>query len=109
MKKHGTQIESWGPFAEGKNGMFSNETLKEIGGKYGKTIAQTALRFLIQRGVVVIPKSTHKERMIENFNVFDFTLSAGDMAEIAALDTGESQFFSHYDPQTVERFMSIIR
>lgn len=109
LKKYGAQIESWGPFAEGKNGLFTNGTLREIGGKYGKTIAQTALRFLLQSGVVVIPKSTHKERMEENFHVFDFTLSQEDMDRIAALDTGESQFFSHYDPQTVEWFMSLVR
>ena len=106
--KFGTQIESWGPFAEGKNDYFNNPVLKEVGGQYGKTVAQTALRFLIQSGVVVIPKSTHKERMAENFDVFDFTLSPEDMAKIEALDTGESLFFSHQDPATVEWFMSIV-
>jgi diketogulonate reductase-like aldo/keto reductase len=106
MKKYGTQIESWGPFAEGKNDYFNNPVLKEIGEKYGKSIAQTALRFLLQSGVVVIPKSTHKERMEENFNVFDFKLTDEDMKKIEALDGGESLFFSHYDPQTVEWFMS---
>lgn len=102
MEKYGTQIMSWGPFAEGRSRFFSNETLKEIGAKYGKSVAQVALRYLIQRGVVVIPKSTHIERMKENLNVFDFELSADDMAAIAALDKGESLFFSHYDPATVE-------
>lgn len=102
MKKYNTQIESWGPFAEGKNEMFTNSILKEVGDKHNKSTAQVALRFLIQRGVVVIPKSTHKNRMEENFNVFDFELTVEEMAKIAALDIGESAFFSHYDPQTVE-------
>ena len=108
MKKHGCQIMSWGPFAEGKNDYFRNPVLLEVGARCGKTAAQTALRFLIQSGVAVIPKSTHKERMEENFNVLDFTLSPEDMAAIQALDTGESLFFSHYDPQTVEWFMSLV-
>lgn len=108
MKKYGVQIESWGPFAEGKKDYFSNPVLKEIGAKYGKSVAQTALRFLIQSGVVVIPKSTHKERMEENFNVFDFQLTAEEMARVEALDGGESLFFSHYDPKTVEWFMSLV-
>lgn len=108
MKKYVIQIESWGPFAEGKNDYFNNPVLKKIGEKYGKSSAQTALRFLIQSGVVVIPKSTHKERMEENINVFDFNLTADDMAAIEALDSGESLFFSHYDPKTVEWFMSIV-
>lgn len=108
MSKNGTQIMSWGPFAEGKNNYFTNPVLKEIGEKYKKSVAQVALRFLIQSNVVVIPKSTHKERMEENFNVFNFTLSADDMKKIEALDGGESLFFSHYDPKTVEWFMSIL-
>ncbi len=107
MKKNGTQIESWGPFAEGKNDYFNNPVLKKIGDGYGKSTAQVALRFLIQSGVVVIPKSTHIERMEENFRVFDFSLTDSEMAQIEALDGGESLFFSHYDPQTVEWFMSI--
>lgn len=102
LKKYGTQIEAWGPFAEGKNGMFQNEVLKNIGVQYGKTIGQIALRFLLQSGVVVIPKSTHKERMAENINVFDFTLSEADMIKISELDQEQSLFFSHYDPDTVE-------
>lgn len=109
MKKYGIQIESWGPFAEGKNDYFHNLVLTEIGLKYGKSVAQTALRFLLQRGVVVIPKSVNKNRMEENFNVFDFGLSDDDMKRIEALDTAESLFFSHTDPQTVEWFMSIIK
>lgn len=102
MRKYSTQLMSWGPFAEGRNDFFTNETLKSIGEKLGKSVAQVALRYLIQRNVVVIPKSTHKERMIENKNVFDFVLSEQDMAAIAKLDNAESLFFSHYDPATVE-------
>lgn len=102
MKQYGTQIMSWGPFAEGRNNFFTNPVLESVGRKYGKSTAQTALRFLIQRGVVVIPKSTHKERMIQNLDVFDFSLSAEDMEEIGKLDNAESLFFSHYDPDTVQ-------
>lgn len=109
MQKFDTQIMSWGPFAEGRNDMFTNPVLTEIGEKYGKTAAQTALRFLIQSGVVVIPKSTHKERMRENINVFDFALDGEDMKKIEALDGGKSLFFSHHDPATVEWFMSILQ
>ena len=107
MEKNGTQIMSWGPFAEGKNDYFQNPVLTEIGEKYGKSVAQVALRFLLQSDVVVIPKSTHENRMQENFNVFDFTLSNEDMEKIQALDTGKSLFFSHYDPETVEWFMTM--
>lgn len=106
LKARGVQIESWGPFAEGKNDFFRNPALVEIGKRYGKTAAQTALRFLIQSGVVAIPKSTHRERMEENFQIFDFALTEEEMQKIRALDTGESLFFSHYDPQTVEWFMT---
>lgn len=108
MKKYNTQIMSWGPFAEGKNNYFQNPVMKKIGEKYGKTVAQVALRFLLQSDVVLIPKSTHKERMEENFNVFDFTLSEEDIKKLEALDGGESLFFSHYDPKTVEWFMSLV-
>ena len=108
MKKNGTQIMSWGPFAEGKNDYFNNPVLKKIGEKYGKSTAQVALRFLLQSNVVVIPKSVHRERMEENFNVFDFTLTTEDMLQIENLDSGESLFFSHYDPNTVEWFMSLV-
>ena len=106
LKDRGVQIESWGPFAEGKNNFFQNPVLVETGKKYGKTAAQTALRFLIQSGVVAIPKSTHRERMEENFQIFDFALTEEEMQKIRALDTGKSLFFSHYDPQTVEWFMT---
>ena len=102
MKEYGTQIMSWGPFAEGRNDFFTNPVLKAIGEKYGKSVAQTALRFLIQRDVVVIPKSTHKERMEQNLDVFDFSLSAEDMETIGKLDKGESLFFSHYAPESVK-------
>lgn len=102
MKKYGVQHESWGPFAEGRRDFFTNSTLVEIGAKYGKSPAQTALRFLLQSDVVVIPKSTHRNRMEENLRVFDFSLSPEDMEAIRALDQGESLFFSHYDPATVE-------
>ena len=102
MEKYGVQHESWGPFAEGRKDFFSNPVLTEIGRKYGKSSAQTALRFLLQSNVVVIPKSTHKERMAQNIDVFDFTLSEADMEAIRRLDEGESLFFSHYDPATVE-------
>ncbi|MGG4128585.1 aldo/keto reductase [Paenibacillus illinoisensis] len=102
MKKYNTQIESWGPFAEGRNDLFTNATLQEIGDQYNKSTAQVALRFLIQRGVVVIPKTVNKDRMEQNLNVFDFQLTAQDMEKITALDTEQSAFFSHYDPQTVE-------
>lgn len=102
MLRYGTQIMSWGPFAEGRNNFFSNETLTSIGEQHGKSVAQVALRFLIQRGVVVIPKSTHKERMIENLDVFSFELSQEEMASIATLDKNESLFFSHRDPEIVK-------
>lgn len=108
MEKYGIAHESWGPFAEGRKDFFTNSTVKEIGEKYGKSVAQTALRFMIQRGVIVIPKSVRKERMAENFNVFDFQLTGDDMAKLSALDESESAFFSHYDPNTVEWFMSIV-
>lgn len=102
MEKYHVQHESWGPFAEGRKDFFTNPILVEIGEKYGKSSAQVALRFLLQSDVVVIPKSTHKERMEQNINVFDFTLSSEDMEAIRKLDEGESLFFSHYDPATVE-------
>lgn len=108
LQKYGCQIESWGPFAEGKNDIFTNPVITKIGEKYGKTAAQTALRFLLQSDVVIIPKSVNKDRMQQNFDLFDFTLSPEDMAAIEALDGGQSLFFSHYDPKTVEWFMSIL-
>lgn len=108
MDKYGVQIEAWAPFGEGRGGLFGNETLRTIGGKYGKTTAQVMLRWHLQRGVVVIPKSTHLERMKENFDVFDFVLSEEDMAAIAAMDKAESSFFSHYDPAIVEWFVKMV-
>ena len=105
MEEYGTQIMSWGPFAEGLNDFFNNETLATIGNKYGKTVAQTALRYYIQRDIVVIPKSTHKDRMQQNMDVFDFELSEADMNEIAQLDQAKSLFFSHYDPNLVKMMM----
>lgn len=105
MKRYGTQVMSWAPLAEGRNDFFNNEVLKNIGVKYGKSIAQTALRFLIQRGIIIIPKSSHLERMKENMNILDFTLSDAEMSEIAKLDAGNSLFFSHNDAETVAMFM----
>lgn len=104
LDKYGTQIESWGPFAEGKNNLFHNPTLTKIGQQYDKTAAQVALRFLIQSGVVIIPKSTHKERMQQNINIWDFELSAADLEQITALDTGKSLFLDHYAGETAENF-----
>ncbi len=109
MLRHGAQIESWGPFAEGRNGLFTNEVLKEIAAAHQKSVAQVALRFLLQSGVVVIPKSVKKERMAENFDVFGFALTQEEMARIEGLDTGKSLFFSHYDPATVEWFMTFAK
>ncbi len=106
--KYDIRLEAWAPFGEGRNGLFENEILTEIGRKYGKTAAQVMLRWHIQRGVIVIPKSTHKERMAENFNIFDFSLSAEDMAAIAAMDTKKSAFFSHQDPAMVEWFVKMV-
>ncbi|WP_257347445.1 aldo/keto reductase [Pseudalkalibacillus decolorationis] len=102
MKEHNVQIESWGPFAEGRNNMFGNEVLASIANKYNKSVAQVILRWLTQREVVVVPKSVHKERIIENFNIFDFKLSQEDMETIAMLDTKESLFFSHNDTEMVK-------
>ena len=108
MKKYGVVHESWGPFAEGKKDFFTHPVLSKIAAKHGKTVAQVALRFLLQSDVVVIPKSTHKERMVENLQVFDFQLDAEEMAAIRALDDGESAFLSHRDPETVE-FLSTLK
>lgn len=107
-EKYGLQVEAWAPFGEGREGLFENETLKTIGKRYGKTTAQVMLRWHIQRGVVVIPKSVHYERMTENFDVFDFTLSNEDMTAIAALDRSTSVFFSHTDPNMVEWFVKMV-
>lgn len=102
MKEHGVQIESWGPFAEGRNKLFENDVLKSIAEQYNKSVAQVVLRWLIQRDVVCIPKSTHKERIAENFNVFDFELTDQDMATISTMDTDTSSFFDHRDPEKVK-------
>ena len=102
MRARGVQVESWGPFAEGKNGLFTNPMLTDIGTVHGKSVGQVVLRWLIQRDIVVIPKSVHPERMAENIDVFDFTLTQDEMARIATLDTGHSQFFDHRDPAMVE-------
>jgi diketogulonate reductase-like aldo/keto reductase len=103
LQENNVQIESWGPFAEGKNNIFGNELLFSIAGKYNKTVAQVILRWLTQRGVVVIPKSVRKERIVENFNIFDFELSREDMDAIVTLDTRVSSFFDHRDPTMVKR------
>ena len=108
MDKYGVRIEAWAPFGEGRGGLFENEVLKAIGAKYSKTTAQVMLRWHIQRGVVVIPKSTHYERMAENLNVFDFALTDEDMTAITALDQKQSSFFSHYDPNMVEWFVNMV-
>lgn len=102
MRENNVQIESWGPFAEGRNDIFKNELLLSIAGKYDKTVAQVILRWLTQREVVVIPKSVRKERIVENFRIFDFELSAEDMAAVATLDTKQSLFFDHRDPKMVK-------
>lgn len=109
MKNYGVQIQAWAPFAEGKNNLFTHETLVSIGQKYQKSSAQVTLRYLIQRGISVIPKTVSKDRMKQNFEVFDFTLSAHDMEAIQALDQVESLFFRHDDYQTVERMASYVR
>ena len=106
--KYDIRLEAWAPFGEGRKGLFENEILKKIGEKYGKTTAQIMLRWHIQRGVIVIPKSVHKERMIENFNVFDFTLADEDMEQIVQMDTATSAFFSHQDPAMVEWFANMV-
>lgn len=108
MDKYDIRLEAWAPFGEGRNGLFENEILKEIGDKYGKTTAQVMLRWHIQRGVIVIPKSVHKERMIENFEIFDFSLAEEDMQKIAQMDTATSAFFSHQDPAMVEWFVKMV-
>lgn len=108
MDKYQIQHEAWAPFGEGRNGLFEDPMLAEIGAKYGKTTAQVILRWHIQRNTVVIPKSTHYERMILNINVFDFSLTDEDMAKISSLDKEQSSFFSHYDPNMVEWFVKTV-
>ena len=102
MKEYGVQPEAWGPFAEGNHGIFTHPVLTAIGQKYGKSAAQVALRWNVQRGVIVIPKSVHKERMEQNIDIWDFRLSDADMAEIAKLDIGHSEIVDHYDPKFVQ-------
>ena len=109
MKSKGVQMQSWAPFAEGHNDLFHNETLAAIGARYGKSVAQVVLRWQLQRGIVCIPKSVKKERMQQNFDVFDFSLSEEDMAAIAAMDTGVSSFFDHRDPAVVEMLAGLVR
>lgn len=108
MGKYHIAHEAWAPFGEGRGGLFENKVLKQIGDKYGKTTAQVMLRWNIQRGVIVLPKTTHKERMIQNLDVFDFSLTDEDMGAIAELDTKTSAFFSHYDPNMVEWFVKMV-
>lgn len=102
LREHGIQAEAWGPFAEGKNGLFQNEVLQSIARKHGRSVAQVVLRWLVQQGVVAIPKSVRKERMAENFTIFDFELDAEDLATLAALDQKTSSFFDHRDPAMVK-------
>ena len=106
LDKYNTRLMSWSPMARGENNFFNNEVLKSIGDKYNKTVAQVALRFLTQENVIVIPKSTHKERMKENFEIFDFELSGDDMNTLRALDKGESIFVNHYDPEFVQSIIN---
>lgn len=105
MKEFGTHMMAWAPLAEGRNSFFTNVVLEEIGKKYGKSVAQVALRWLIQRDVIIIPKSVHVERMKQNMDIFDFELSPEDMTAIAALDTKQSLFFDHHAPEVVKMFM----
>lgn len=109
MKKRKVQMEAWAPFGEGKNNMFNNPTLKEIGEKYQKSVAQVILRWLMQRDIVALAKSTHIDRMKENFEIFDFTLSPQDMDKISALDTKTSLFFNHQTPEAVDMFVQMIQ
>lgn len=108
MEKYGVQIEAWAPFGEGRGGLFTNEKIAQIGKKYNKSVAQVILRWELQRGIVVIPKSVHIERMEQNFNVFDFELSVDDMTVMTTLDKKESSFFSHTDPHMVEWFVKMV-
>ena len=108
-EKYNIQLEAWAPFGEGRKGLFENPVLKAIGDRYGKTTAQVILRWHIQRGIVVIPKSVHKERMEENLSVFDFSLTDEDMMRISGLDTATSSFFSHTDPEMVEWFAKMVK
>ena len=108
MEKYGVQIEAWAPFGEGRNGLFTDETIAKIAKKYNKSVAQVILRWELQRGIVVIPKSVHIERMQQNINVFDFELSKEDMSVMATLDKCQSSFFSHTDPAMAEWFVKMV-
>ena len=108
MKKYGIQIEAWAPFGEGRGGLFTNETIAKIAAKHNKTVAQVILRWELQRGIVVIPKSVHIERMEQNLDVFDFKLTEEDMIVMASLDKKQSSFFSHTDPAMVEWFVKMV-
>ncbi|MFV0394655.1 MAG: aldo/keto reductase [Coprobacillaceae bacterium] len=109
MEKFNVQIEAWAPFAEGKNGMFTNPILKKIGDTYNKSVAQVILRWLVQRNVICLAKSSSIERMKENINIFDFSLTDEEMNIIATMDKKESSFFNHYDPAAIERLASLVR
>ena len=109
MAQYQIRPMAWAPFAEGRNDLFRNEVLARIGEAHGKTVAQVVLRWLLQRGVVCIPKSTHRDRMEQNFDVFDFALGDDEMVAIAALDTGRSAFFDHHDPATIEWMSGLVR
>lgn len=109
MEGRGVVMESWAPFAEGRQGLFDNETLSGIAAAHGKSVAQVALRWQLQRGIICIPKSVHRERMVQNLDVFDFELTEDEMAQIGGLDTGESCFFDHHDPKTVEMICGLAR
>ena len=106
LEKHGARLEAWSPFAEGKNGFFTNPTLTEVGAAHGKTAAQAALRYMLQRGIIVIPKSSHRDRMEQNFDVFDFALTDDEMTRIDALDTETHLICDHHDPAFVEGFIA---
>lgn len=105
MREYGIHAMAWAPLAEGRNNFFTNPVLESIGNKYGKSVAQVALRWLLQRDVIIIPKSTHIERMEQNLDILDFSLTDDDMARIAALDTAKSLFFDHHDPEVTKMFM----
>jgi 2,5-diketo-D-gluconate reductase A len=107
LAENGIQTEAWAPFAEGRNNLFANETLTSIGGVHGKSVAQVVLRWLLQRGVVAIPKSVHADRIAQNFQIFDFQLTSQEMEKIKALDQAKSQFFDHRDPEVVKRICSL--
>ena len=106
IEKYGAKVEAWAPFARGEKGIFINPVLTSIGQKYGKTTGQVALRFLVQSGIPVIPKSTHKERMAENLDIFDFQLNAEEMGQIEALDQGVNLFMNHEDAAQIEDFFA---